>query len=75
MPVDGVIVYTEADVSSEVIATMRWGDYATVTGKTKGDWARVDLGAGNVGLDLAGWVQRVTLNLNGPCDDLPTVEP
>jgi len=75
MPMDGVIVYTEADVSSEVIATMRWGDYAAVTGKTKDDWARVDLGAGNVGLDLAGWVQGVTLNLNGPCDDLPTVEP
>jgi hypothetical protein len=75
MPMDGVIVYTEADVSSEVIATMRWGDYAAVTGKTKGDWARVDLGVGNVGMDLAGWVQGATLNLNGPCDDLPTVEP
>jgi hypothetical protein len=73
MPMDGVIVYTEADVSSEVIATMKWGAYTAVTGKTKGDWARVDLGAGNVGLDLAGWVQGVTLNLNGPCDDLPTV--
>ena len=75
MPVDGVIVYTEADVSSEVIAMMRWGDYAAVTGKTKGDWARVDLGAGNLGADMMGWVQEVTLNLNGPCDDLPTVEP
>jgi len=75
MPVDGVPVYIEADISSEVIATMRWGDYAAVTGKTKGDWARVYLGVGNVGLDLVGWVQGVTLNLNGPCGDLPTVEP
>ena len=75
MPMDGVHVYTEADVSSEGIATMRWGDYAAVTGKTKLDWARVDLSVGNVGLDLAGWVQGVTLNLNGPCDDLPTVKP
>ena len=75
MPMEGVHVYTEADVSSEVVATMGWGDYAAVTGKTKGDWARVDLGAGNVGLDLAGWVQGVTLNLNGPCDELPTVKP
>ena len=75
MPMDGVHVYTEADVSSEGIATMRWGDYAAVTGKTKEDWARVDLSVGNVGLDLAGWVQGVTLNLNGPCDDLPTVKP
>ncbi|MGB2910665.1 MAG: SH3 domain-containing protein, partial [Anaerolineales bacterium] len=75
MPMDGGHVYTEADVSSEIIATMRWGDYAAVTGKTKEDWARVDLSVGNVGLDLAGWVQGVTLNLNGPCDDLPTVKP
>jgi len=75
MPMDGVLVYTEADVSSEVIATMRWGDYVAVTGKTKGDWARVDLSVGNVGLDLVGWVQGFALNLNGPCDDLPTVEP
>ncbi len=75
MPMDGVHVYTEADVSSEVITTMKWGDYASVTGKTKEDWARVDLSVGNAGLDLAGWVQGVTLNFNGPCDDLPTVEP
>jgi hypothetical protein len=75
MPMDGGHVYTEADASSDVIATMRWGDYVAVTGKTKEDWARVDLSIGNVGLDLAGWVQGVTLNLNGPCDDLPTVEP
>jgi hypothetical protein len=75
MPMDGGHVYTEADVSSEVVATMKWGDYAMVIGKTKGDWARVDLSIGNAGPDLAGWVQGVTLNLNGPCDDLPTVEP
>jgi hypothetical protein len=72
---DGVHVYTKADVSSEGIATMRWGDYAAVTGKTKLDWARVDLSVGNVGLDLVGWVKGITLNFNGPCDDLPTVEP
>ena len=75
MPMDGVHVYTEADVSSEVVATMRWGNYVAVTGKTKEDWARVDLSVGNVGLDLVGWVAGFTLNLNGPCDDLPTVEP
>jgi len=75
MPMDGGHVYTEADVSSEVVATMRWGDYAAVTGKTKEDWARVDLSVGNVGPDLTGWVQGVTLNFNGPCADLPTVEP
>ncbi|MFC2055143.1 SH3 domain-containing protein, partial [Chloroflexota bacterium] len=74
MPMDGVHVYTEADVTSEVVAMMRWGNYMEVTGKTKEDWARVNLSAGNVGLDLTGWVQGVNLNFNGSCNDLPTVE-
>ncbi|MFB0533404.1 MAG: SH3 domain-containing protein [Anaerolineae bacterium] len=75
MPMDEVHVYAEPDLSSEVIATMMPGDYAAVTGKTTDDWARVDLGVGNTGLDLSGWIQGGTLNLNGPCENLPTVEP
>ena len=64
-----------AQAANVGIFRLRWSDYAAVTGKTKEDWARVDLSVGNVGPDLAGWVQEVTLNLNGPCDDLPMVEP
>lgn len=75
MPMGEVQVHAEPDVSSVIIATMTYGDYAAVTGKTTDDWARVDLSVGNTGLDLIGWIQGFTLNLNGPCDDLPTAEP
>jgi hypothetical protein len=74
-PMGEVQVYAEPDVASTIIATMMVGDYAAVIGKTADGWARVDLSVGNTGLALTGWIQEFTLNLNGPCDDLPTVEP
>lgn len=75
MPMEEVHVYAEPDLSSEVLATMTYGDYAAILGKTPDGWVKVDLSLGNIGLDVAGWIEEITLNLNGPCDDLPTVEP
>lgn len=75
MPMDEMVVYAEPEASSEVIATMVVGDYAAVTGRTADGWARVDLGVGNTGLGATGWVQESMLNLNGPCENLPMVEP
>lgn len=75
MSMDEVQVYAELDVSSKVRATMVPGDYAAVSAMTKDGWAKVDLSVGNTGLHLSGWMQGVNLNLNGPCDDLPTIEP
>ena len=75
MPMDEVHVYAEPDVSSAVVATMTPGDYAAVKGQTADGWAKVDLSAGNTGLDLSGWIEGTTLNFNGPCENLPTIEP
>ena len=75
MPMEEVHVYAEPDLSSGALATMTYGDYAAVTGGGGEGWAKLDLSLGNIGLDVAGWIQEITLNLNGPCDDLPTVEP
>jgi|GEM_PF-1977291 len=75
MSMDEVQVYAEPDISSKVRATMVPGDYAAVSAMTKDGWAKVDLSVGNTGLHLSGWIQGATLNLNGPCDDLPTIEP
>jgi len=70
-----VHVCAEPDLSSEALATMTYGDYAAVIGRDGEGWAKVDLSLGNIGLDVAGWIEEITLNLNGPCDDLPRVEP
>ena len=75
MPMNEVDVYAEPKVSSQVVITMMMGDYAAVIGSTADEWARVDLSVGNTGLEVSGWVQGSTLNLNGPCENLPTVEP
>ena len=70
-----VPVYAGADPPTEVIATMRSGDYAEVEGRTTGNWMRVDLSVGSMELDLVGWIESEMVNFNGPCDNLPIVAP
>jgi hypothetical protein len=74
MPMGEVSVHSQADPSSELAATMSVGDYAAVLGKS-GDWAKVDLSLGNTGVEATGWVPASTLNMNGPCENLPVLEP
>jgi hypothetical protein len=68
-------VYARAAPSTEVIATMRSGDYAEVEGRTADNWLRVDLSVGSMELNLVGWIEGEMVNFNGPCDDLPIVTP
>ncbi len=76
MPMDSVTVYSGANTSASVLATLEPEDFAAVVGYTNNGWAQVDLGPGNTGLTGLGWVEQDTLNLNGgTCDELPTVNP
>lgn len=76
MPMESVNVYSEADTSSDILATLEIEDFAAVLGFTGTGWAQVDLGNGNTGLTGIGWVEDFTLNLNGTlCDELPIVSP
>lgn len=76
MPMENVPVYANADVSSEVIATLQMEDFAAITAFTNTGFAQVDLGAGNTGLTGGGWVEERTLNMNGgTCDELPEMTP
>jgi hypothetical protein len=73
---EGVKVYASPDTGSDVVATLNVGDFAAIEGHTAdGDWALVDLGKGNTGSTVVGWVESYTLNVNGPCSDLPVVTP
>ena len=74
MPMDEVQGHAEPDLSSEVVATLLFGDYAAVLGMSD-DWAEVGLSLGSTGMDITGWVPASTLNMNGPCDDLPVPAP
>ncbi len=75
MPMEDVLVLASPDPSAKVVATLGPGDYAEVLGTSTDGWAQVDLASGSMGLAIRGWVEAGTLNMNGPCENLPTVEP
>jgi hypothetical protein len=76
MPMGATNVYEEPDTAATVATTLQLGEFAEVVGMhSSGDWAQVDLGPGNTGSHVEGWVEASTLNMNGPCGSLPTVSP
>ncbi|MEX1249030.1 MAG: SH3 domain-containing protein [Anaerolineales bacterium] len=76
MPMENVNVYSGANTTANVIATLSVEDFAAVIGFTNNGWAQVDLGAGNTGQSGIGWMQESDLNVSGgTCDELPTVSP
>jgi hypothetical protein len=75
MPMDDTVVHAAPDPASVAVTTLVPGQYAAVVGTTGAGWALLDLSEGNVGTQSSGWVTADSLNLNGPCDGLPTVVP
>lgn len=76
MPMDSTNVYASPDSSSQVLFTLQVGEFAAVLGTSPdGNWAQVDLGPGNTGSNVTGWVAASSLNVNGPCGGLPTISP
>jgi photosystem II stability/assembly factor-like uncharacterized protein len=76
MPMGEVPVYDDPSSIASVITTLQINDYVAVNGVTQdGAWMQLDLSLGNVGLSGTGWMERNHANLNGPCEDLPTVGP
>lgn len=69
MPMEDVAVYVQPNGAAEVVATLTVGQYAAVNEINAG-WAKLDLGAGNSGLERSGWVREGALNVNGPCEGL-----
>lgn len=70
MAMEDTPVYSEPNSSSAMIVTMHSGDYAKVVG-TAGDWFKVDLSVGSLGLSQSGWMSSQKVNFNGPCESLP----
>jgi hypothetical protein len=74
MPMEDTLVLASPDPSAETLATLGLGDYAEVLGTSPDGWAQVDLASGSTGLAIRGWVLAGTLSMNGPCENLPTLE-
>ncbi|MEX2029462.1 MAG: hypothetical protein WD906_00605 [Anaerolineales bacterium] len=73
MPMEDVDVHADADAASAVVIVLHVEEFAAVLGISGTGWAKVDLGPGNTGSSLVGWVDQATLNMNGPCGSLPIV--
>ena len=73
MPMEDVDVHTSPDASSAVLVVLHVEEFAAVIGVSGTGWAKVDLAPGNTGSTVVGWVEENTMNMNGPCDSLPTV--
>ena len=69
MPMSDTNVYQDPDSSSAILLVLHLGEFAEVLGLASGgDWAQVDLGPGNTGSQVVGWVEASRLNVNGPCN-------
>lgn len=73
MPMGLAEVHAGPDLSSDIVATLFTEQFAAVIATNGAGWAKIDLGIGNTGSTLQGWVERFTLNMNGPCQDLPVL--
>jgi len=70
MAYEHLSVYADPLTSSTVLATMEIGDYAQIIERTTG-WLKVNLGVGNIGAPVQGWIQESSAGLNGPCEGIP----
>lgn len=73
MPMEDVGVHASPEAASAVLVVLHVEEFAAVLGLSGTGWAKVDLAPGNTGSTVIGWVEGNTLNMNGPCDSLPTV--
>lgn len=73
MPMEDVAVHADPDSTSPILEVLKIEQFAAVLGVNGSGWVKVDLEPGNSGSNAQGWIEGSTLNMNGPCYDLPTL--
>ena len=73
MPMADVAVRAEPGSAAPTLEVLTVGQFAAVLGINGSGWVKVDLAQGNTGSTTQGWIEQSTLNMNGPCQDLPTL--
>jgi hypothetical protein len=71
MPMTNVEVRASPTTASAVLLVLNVEQFAAVLGVNATGWAKVDLGPGNTGSSAQGWIEQASLNMNGPCENLP----
>lgn len=67
-------VLSDPDPAAEVVAMLSADDYVEAIGRLGTDWYQVDLSVGSEDLDQQGWITGY-IDFNGPCQDLPELQP
>jgi hypothetical protein len=62
-------VYTSNDSTSDVLTTLKSGDYAMVL-ESSADWVKVDLNVSNLNISAVGWINLENIGYNGKCEAL-----
>jgi hypothetical protein len=73
MPMEAVEVRADPTTTSAVLVVLNVEQFASVLGVNATGWAKVDLSPGNTGSTVQGWIEQTTLNMNGPCENLPSL--
>lgn len=74
MSMGPVEVHVAPDPASAVSHTLMVGEFVALQGQTGTGWLSVDGDEGNVP-GVAGWIPQSEMNVNGPCESIPTVVP
>ena len=73
MPMEDVEVRADPTTASTVLVVLNVEKFAAVLGVNATGWAKIDLGPGNTGSSAQGWIEQASLNMNGPCENLPSL--
>jgi hypothetical protein len=71
MAMEDVTVRAAPSAAAAAVAVLQPGEFGALVGRSGSGWFRIELGRGNTGSSVAGWISDADMNANGDCDRLP----
>jgi hypothetical protein len=71
MAMDDVTVRAAPSAGAAAVAILHPGEFGALVGRSGSGWFRIELGRGNTGSSVAGWISEGDVNANGDCEKLP----
>jgi hypothetical protein len=71
MAMEDVTVRAAPGEGASAVAVLHPGEFGALVGRNPGGWFRIELGRGNTGSSVAGWISEADMNANGACEKLP----
>jgi len=71
MAMEDVTVRASPSDAAAAVAVVHPGEFAALVARSGSGWLRTELGRGNTGSSVAGWISETDVNANGDCEKLP----